>query len=118
MNELRRLHNATLYSMAGFRAALREQQAFRTECVLLLAALPLAWWLATDVFRFAALIGAVLVLMTVELLNSAIEITVDRIGLEHHPLSGKAKDLGSSAVFVASALLVLVWLAVIIDRFA
>ena len=99
---LRRLINATGYSMKGLSAAYRNEAAFREE--VLLACLPAV--------ETVLLIGSVLLLMLVEILNSAIEAVVDRIGPELHPLSGRAKDLGSAAVFIAMIILGVTWLLI------
>ena len=78
--------------------------------------IPLGFWLGRNGIERLLLIGPVLLLLIVELLNSAIETTVDRVGLERHPLSGLAKDIGSAAVFLALTLLAAAWLLVILDR--
>ena len=83
---------------------------------LLLA--PAAFWLGRDYVEIALLIGTCLLVLIVELFNSAVEAVVDRIGDEHHVLAGSAKDMGSAAVFVTLVLLGMVWLAVALDRFA
>jgi diacylglycerol kinase (ATP) len=114
---LTRIRKATAYSIAGLRAAWRHESAFRQETALLLAMLPAAAWLGRDVAESALLIGVGLLVLVVELLNSAVEAAVDRIGHDDHCLSGRAKDLGSAAVFVCLCLAGLVWLAVALDRF-
>lgn len=116
--ELRRLGRASLYSLAGLRAAWEGEAAFRTECVLLVIALPLAYWLAEGPWQFTALVGSMLLVMIVEIVNSAIEAAVDRIGPERHPLSGRAKDLGSAAVLLAALLSLMVWISAATERFA
>ncbi|MEM9303926.1 MAG: diacylglycerol kinase [Pseudomonadota bacterium] len=108
---------AGAYSMAGLRAAWRGEAAFRTECIAIAIALPVAAWIAEDVWQFTALIGSMLLVMIVEIINSAIEAVVDRIGTERHPLSGQAKDLGSAAVMLATILSLMIWAAVIVNRF-
>ena len=97
----------------GFRAAWREEEAFRQECALAAVVLPLGLWLGEDGVERALLIGPMLFVLAIELVNSAIEATVDRIGVERHPLSGIAKELGSAAVFVAFTLLAANWLLVL-----
>ncbi len=97
----------------GFRAAWRDEEAFRQECLLGLAIVPLGLWLGDTGVERALLVGPVFVVLAVELVNSAVEATVDRIGVERHPLSGLAKELGSAAVFVAHCLLVVNWLLVL-----
>lgn len=117
-SEIERIQRATRYSLAGLRIAWREQQSFRAECIVALFAFPVARWLATDPWELAALCGVLLLVLIVELLNSAVEGAIDRIGPEHHPISGKAKDLGSAAVFVSLVLALIVWAAAIVNRFA
>jgi diacylglycerol kinase (ATP) len=114
---LARLVHATRYSAAGLAAAWRGEEAFRQEIVLGVVLVPAALWLGRGAIEVAALIGTWLLVLTVELLNTAVEATVDRIGAERNPLSGQAKDLGSAAVFMSLALLLLTWGAVLADRF-
>lgn len=110
---LARLINATRYSAAGLRAAFRHEAAFREEVVLACVLVPIA--LATPVANSskALLIGSVLLVLVVELLNSAIEAVVDRISTEQHPLSKRAKDIGSAAVMLALVNAAAVWLLVL-----
>ena len=103
---LKRLINACFFSMAGFKATWQHEEAFRQEVVLLLVTTPLALWLAPGAIEKVLLIGSVVLVLLVELLNSAVEAVVDRVGLEHHELSGRAKDIGSAAVMLA-----LIWAA-------
>lgn len=100
----------------GFRAAWREEEAFRQECLLAIVIVPLGLWLGADGVEQALLIGPVFLLLAIELINSALEATVDRIGVERHPLSGLAKELGSAAVFVAFVLLGVNWILVLAWR--
>jgi diacylglycerol kinase (ATP) len=111
-----RLLRATLNSLEGLRAAWREEEAFRLECYLAIVMLPLGVWLGRSGIERALLVGTVFLVLIVELLNSAVEAAVDRIGVERHHLSGLAKDQGSAAVFMADVLLVVVWLLVLLDR--
>lgn len=111
-----RLARAFGSSWRGFHAAWREEQAFRQECLLALAVVPLGLWLGQDGIERALLIGPIFVVLAIELVNSAVEATVDRIGVERHPLSAIAKELGSAAVLVAFALLGLNWLLVLAWR--
>ena len=111
-----RLARAFGSTWRGFRAAWREEEAFRQECLLALIVVPLGLWLGRNGIERTLLVGPMFFVLTVELLNSAVEATVDRIGAERHPLSGIAKELGSAAVFVAFSLLVLVWALVLLDR--
>ena len=111
-----RLARAFGSTWRGFVAAWREEEAFRQECLLSLVVIPFGLWLGETGVERALLVGPMLLILVVELLNSAVEATVDRIGLERHPLSGIAKELGSAAVFVAFALLGLNWLLVLAWR--
>jgi diacylglycerol kinase (ATP) len=111
-----RLARAFGSTWRGFVAAWREEEAFRQECLLSLVVIPLGLWLGETGVERALLVGPMLLILVVELLNSAVEATVDRIGLERHPLSGIAKELGSAAVFVAFVLLGLNWLMVLAWR--
>lgn len=111
-----RLSRAFGSTFRGFAAAWREEEAFRQECLLALLVVPLGLWLGDDGVERALLVGPMFGILVVELLNSAVEATVDRIGTERHPLSGIAKELGSAAVFVAFLLLVLNWLLVLAWR--
>jgi len=106
---LRRLLNAFGYSMAGFRAAYRHEDAFRQEARLALVLIPLALWLPVGLTGKALMIGSVLLVIIVELLNSAVEATVDRISLEQHDLAKRAKDIGSAAVLVSLINAVVIW---------
>lgn len=113
---LKRLLAACQYSVAGLRAAWHWEEAFRQELLLSLALLPAAWWLGENPFQRALLVAVWLLVLIVELLNSAVEATVDRIGLEHDPVAARAKDMASAAVLFAILLAVLVWAAIIWQR--
>src|SRR5512144_125398 len=113
---LLRLWNATRYSWAGLKATWRNEEAFRQESLLCLCLIPIALWLGQTGPERALLIGSLLLIMIVELLNSGIEAVVDRIGPEHHRLSGLAKDAGSAAVFMSLMNAALVWLLVLFAR--
>jgi diacylglycerol kinase (ATP) len=113
LSPIRRLINATRYSLNGLRDGWRTQPALRYECLVLVVIIPAAWWFGKGGAERALLIGSYLFVMVVELINSAIESIVDRIGPEHHELSGRAKDLGSAAVFCAIMLAAIVWLLVL-----
>ena len=107
---LARLVDATRYSWQGFKAAWLHEEAFRMEATLALAFVPLAFFIGqTPAHQIALVITCGLVILA-EVINTAIESIVDRIGPEHDPLSGQAKDLGSAAVFVTLSLFLLVWL--------
>ena len=113
----RRILRATRYSAQGFSHAWRHEAAFRQELTLTLLLVPVAIWLGRSPIETLLLIGICVLVLIVELLNSAIEAVVDRFGGEQHELSGRAKDLGSAAVFVALVLVVAVWTAVAWQRF-
>ncbi|MEZ5479164.1 MAG: diacylglycerol kinase [Thiolinea sp.] len=106
---IKRLVKATLFSWQGFRACYRFEEAFRQEVWLLLLAAPVALWLGETAVERVLMIGSLLLLLIVELLNSAIETVVDRVGTERHELSGRAKDMGSAAVLLAIINAVLIW---------
>lgn len=110
---LRRIINAAGYSVNGFRIAWKHEAAFREELLLCLVLVPVALWLDVSVLERIALVGSLGLLLVVELLNTAIENAIDRIGPEHHKLSGRAKDLGSSAVFVMLMLAGFVWVSIL-----
>ncbi len=111
---LRRVWNALFYSMAGLAAAFKHEAAFRQEVLLAAILIPLAFFLSASSVGRALMLGSVLLLLIVELLNSALEATVDRISVEDHPLAKRAKDIGSAAVFVALLNVVLVWALVLL----
>lgn len=106
---LRRLWNALHYSLAGLRAAYRHEGAFRQEIWLAITLIPLALYLPVSVEGKALMIASVMLVLIVELLNSAIEAVVDRVSLENHHLAKRAKDIGSAAVLVSLASLILIW---------
>jgi diacylglycerol kinase (ATP) len=110
---IERILNATRYSLKGLCEGWRTQPALRYEFYILLVAVPVAWVIGTNGGERALLIGSCLQVVIVELINSAIETVVDRIGSEQHDLSGRAKDLGSAAVFFSLVLAVIVWLLVL-----
>ncbi|WP_374604712.1 diacylglycerol kinase [Niveibacterium sp.] len=111
---LRRLWNAFHYSMEGFRAAYRHEDAFRQEALLAALMIPTALLLPVSMLGRALMIASVLLVLIVELLNSAIEAAIDRISLDSHTLSKRAKDIGSAAVFVALSNVVVVWACVLL----
>ncbi|MCK9200043.1 MAG: diacylglycerol kinase [Gallionella sp.] len=106
---LRRLWNAFGYSLDGFRAAYKHEDAFRQEVLLAAVLIPLAFWMPVGPLAKTLMIASVLLVIIVELLNSAIEATVDRISLDNHDLAKRAKDIGSAAVLVSLANTVVVW---------
>ena len=111
---LRRIWNALLYSLDGFRAAYRHEDAFRQECLLAAVLVPVAMLLPVSGTDKALMVASVLLVLIVELLNSAVEATVDRISLENHQLAKRAKDIGSAAVFMSLMTVVLIWGLVLI----
>jgi diacylglycerol kinase (ATP) len=106
---LQRLWNAFGYSLAGFKAAYKHEDAFRQEIHLAIILIPLALWLPATHIGKALMIASVLLVIMIELLNSAIEAAVDRISLENHALAKRAKDIGSSAVLVSLINVVMTW---------
>lgn len=112
-----RILKAARCSMLGFHAAYKHESAFRQELCLCLLLLPVSLFIASSGVQLALLIGSLILLLLVEVINSAIEAIVDRIGLEHHELSGRAKDLGSAAVFLAIVIGMVIWAGVIFDNY-
>ena len=113
-----RMFRAFGASMKGFSGAFREEAAFRQELALAAVVIPMGLWLGKSGVERVLLIAPMFIVLIVELINSAIEATVDRIGLERHKLSGLAKDIGSAAVLLSLLLLAVVWLLVLWPRFA
>jgi diacylglycerol kinase (ATP) len=111
---LRRLVNAAGYSFSGLAAAARHEDAFRQELVLAAVLVPLGLWLGASGVERALLVGSVLLVLIVELLNSAVEATVDRVSLEDHSLAKRAKDIGSAAVMIALLNVGAMWLLVLL----
>lgn len=109
---LRRIWNAMFYSIEGIKAAFQHEDAFRQEVLLALLLIPLALFLPASGVGKALMIASVLLVLIVELLNSAVEATVDRVSLEHHRLAKRAKDIGSAAVMISLANVAVVWLLV------
>lgn len=107
---LQRVWNAARYSLAGLRAALRYEDAFRQETVLAAILIPAAFFMPASGTGKALMIASVLLVLMVELLNSAVEAAIDRISLESHPLAKRAKDFGSAAVMLALINAAAVWL--------
>ena len=110
---IKRLINAIGYSFAGFKVAFKKEDAFRQEVFMTLILVPLAIYISTNAIELVLLIFSTLLVPIVELLNSAIEATVDRISLEKHKLAKRAKDIGSAAVFLSLVNLSAVWLIII-----
>ena len=113
---IRHILSATRYSCQGLRDSWRRQPSLRYELCLSIVIVPAGLWLGRNGLERAVLIGCWLAVIVVELINSAIEAIVDRIGQEAHALSGHAKDLGSAAVFMTMVLASAVWLLVLFDR--
>lgn len=113
-----RIINAFGYSMQGIRAAIAHESAFRQEALLFVVLLPAALLLGDGWLQYILLIGSLLLVLIVELLNSAVEAVVDRIGDEHHELAGRAKDMGSAAVFISLANVVFIWAIIAWNRFS
>src|SRR5688572_31079868 len=108
-----RLFRAMGVSVKGLAGAFREEAAFRQELALAVLVIPLGLWLGRNGLERAMLIAPMFLVLVVELINSAIEATIDRIGLGRHTLSGLAKDIGSAAVLLSLMLLAVVWLLVL-----
>lgn len=110
---LKRLVNATGYSLAGFKAAFQHEAAFRQIILINVILIPVTFLLAISRVEQAVLIAVCLLAIIVELFNSALEAVVDRISLEKHPLSKNAKDMGSAAQFVAQSIILITWLLIL-----
>jgi len=113
---LTRLLRAFRYSFQGFRYAWREEAAFRQEVLLGAVVIPVGLYLGRSGVERALLVSPMLLILVVEILNSAVEAVVDRSGTERHPLAGMAKDMGSAAVMLSFALFGTVWLLVLSDH--
>ncbi|WP_271273844.1 diacylglycerol kinase [Aliamphritea hakodatensis] len=113
---IRRFYYATKYSFQGFRAAFKEEQAFRYELAAMLFLMPAAVWIAQSGVQLALLWGSCLLVLAFEIVNSAIEAVVDRWGSEYHELAGRAKDMGSAGVFLMIMLTVVVWCGILYDN--
>ena len=109
-----RLLAATRYSWQGLRSAYNGEAAFRQEVWLAIIAVPLALFVGQTALERGLLLSSILLLLIVELLNSAIEAVVDRCGEEYHPLSGRAKDMGSAAVLLTLLLVIIIWISVLL----
>lgn len=111
---LKRIINACIFSTAGFKAVWEHEEAFRQEVLLFIVTTPLALWLGHTTQDKLILIGSIVLVLLVELLNSAIEAVVDRVGLERHELSGRAKDIGSAAVLLSLVWAAIVWVTLLL----
>ena len=108
-NIFRHIKNAVIYSWAGLKAAWDNEMAFRTEVIVIALIMPIGIWIGETAVQLALLIGSSMLVLITELLNSAVENVVDRIGRENHLLSKQAKDLGSAAAAVSMLTAVAVW---------
>ena len=115
---LKRILSAFFYSLDGLKSAWRHEHAFRQELALFAVGTVVALALHISAFEKLMLIGVLLLILIVELINSALEAVVDRVSLERHPLSKNAKDFGSAAVLLACLLAAAAWAVVLVDRFA
>ena len=104
-----RIFKATIWSLQGLRAAWLHESSFRLEVYLFVVLAPVALWLGADGVERALLVGSMTLVLSAELLNSAVEAVIERYGAEHHELAGRAKDMGSAAVFVLMMNVLLVW---------
>ena len=114
---IRHILNAFVYTFDGLKAAWKNELAFRTEAVVILILLPVGVWLARSAVERALLIAACLLILITELLNSALEAVVDRIGPQRHELSKRAKDMGSAAAFISMITAAIVWIMIVFGRF-
>lgn len=114
---IKRIIKATGYSIQGLKAAFKHEAAVRQEFALLVVAIVLATWLDVSMLERITLLAVVVLVLIVELMNSAVEAVVDRIGVEHHELSGRAKDIGSAAVLVALIFAGFTWLYIVGSRY-
>ena len=112
-----RIIKATIWSFQGLRAAWLHESSFRLEVYLLVVLTPLAIWLGDNAIERALMIGSCLLVLSAELLNSAVEAVIERYGPEFHELAGRAKDMGSAAVFVLMMNVLLVWGLILGERF-
>ena len=111
-----RIMKAAKWSLQGLRAAWLHESSFRLEVVLFLVVGPLGWYFGQSGVERALLIGSCLLVISIELLNSSIEAVIERYGPEHHELAGRAKDMGSAAVFVLMMNVILVWALIVGPR--
>ena len=112
-DQWRHLQNALKYSWMGLRTAFLKEKAFQQEVLVLFLIIPAGLWLGKTGVQRALLIGSWIMVIIVELINSAIEATVDRVGFDHHKLSARAKDFGAASVFCSIILAIIIWLLVL-----
>ncbi len=113
---LKRIYNAFFFSMHGFKACFRTEEAFRQEVYLALVMIPLSFFLSDTVIENVLLLGVIALVLIVEILNTAVERAIDRISFEKHELSKEAKDMGSAAVFIALVLAGVVWAMILLPK--
>ena len=116
-NIFRHIGKAVIYSGAGLKAAWKNEMSFRTQTIVIILMMPVGFWIGNTAVQWALLIGSSLLILITELLNSAVEKVVDRIGPEHHILSKQAKDLGSAAAAISMLTAVIVWGLIVYERF-
>ncbi len=109
---IKRILNAFVYSWKGFKSAYEFEEAFRQEIWIAAVLIPLAFWVGDTALEFTILIGSVLLMLIVELLNSAIEAVVDLFGPEWNEYAGRAKDMGSAAVLIAGCIVLISWVSI------
>ena len=112
------IKNAFIYTFDGLKAAWKNELAFRGEVVVVMIMSPLGLWLGRSAVERALLIASLLLILLAELVNSALEAMVDRIGPQRHELSKRAKDMGSAAAFISMVIAALVWIIIVVDRLA
>jgi len=117
-NIFRHIQNALIYSFAGFKSAWNDQMAFRAQTIVIICMLPVGIWMGRSIVEWALLVGSCMLVLITELLNSAVETVVDRIGTEQHILSKQAKDLGSAAAAMSMLAAVIVWGLIAYGRFS
>ena len=117
-NIFRHIQNALIYSSAGFKSAWNDQMAFRAQTIVIACMLPVGIWMGRSIVEWALLVGSCMLVLITELLNSAVETVVDRIGTEQHILSKQAKDLGSAAAAMSMLAAVSVWGLIAYGRFS
>ena len=110
---LKRLFNAFFFSMAGLKATMRTEEAFRMEIYLSIVFIPLGFWLGDGKIEKILLVGSILLVFIVELLNTAVERAIDRISYDHHELSKESKDMGSAAVLLSLLIMAMTWVMIL-----
>jgi diacylglycerol kinase (ATP) len=110
----KRILNACVFSYFGFKATWLHEEAFRQEVLLFVVTTPIALWLGETTIEKLLLVGSMILVLLVELLNSAVEAVVDRVGFEHHELSGRAKDIGSAAVMLSLVWAAITWASILL----